>query len=86
MRIEIDGYLLESDEHGYITSKIYIKGESSKFCGEKHYKHKRFYGTLAGAVKGLIDCKIKLSNATTLKELVVEINSHRKIIESAIGL
>lgn len=54
--------------------------------GNEIYNTKGYYGSLEGAVKGLLKVRLLESTATTLKELVEDVRRLKADIESAIGV
>jgi len=84
-------YKLTSDEDNVIISRrTKTQPEHLKKIfrpdapDEVRYKAVSYYPDITSAVKGLLKDKVKQSNATSLKELLEEINNFEKHIESLV--
>jgi len=74
MDIQIDDtYFITSDERNIILNKTTVAGETCKDAGERRYQPVSFHNTLASALKSFRERKIKLSEAKTLDELLMEV-------------
>lgn len=88
MKVLIEGKTyLENDEFQYIiktyTGKTVTvnKGKSSERVQED-YKIEGYYGTIKQAMNAMLSKKIKRSTATTLKELMSEIEDLRRYMDN----
>lgn len=81
MNIKIDkDYCLKSDPRNVILTEIKTNQET----GEPYEKQISFHGTVQGALKGYLRIKTNTSDATTVQELLQEIERAEKNIESVL--
>ena len=81
MFLQIDNeYALETDAHNWIVSVKTTEPKAGTF-----WKGVAFYNTLESAVNGLIDRKIKLSNANTLQESLSDIKDIVGVVTEALS-
>lgn len=88
MKVQIEeNVFLESDEYQYIlkrytgTYSIRNKGKEDEHEIE-NYRIIGYYPTVTQAIEKLVDMEIKTSTAESLDELIKDINSIKKYIES----
>lgn len=77
MRIEFrGGYLLRSDTNNWIVAQT-LQFASGKRAGESYESLIGFYPTLPAALTGLLDHKLRQSDAASLQELKTLIGDFR---------
>jgi hypothetical protein len=82
LKVQIEGNLyLESDEMQFILKEY--TGSRDKY-GRELYKTLGYFSDIRSAVRHLLKRRIMQSTATTLKELLQEVESIRRDIESRI--
>jgi hypothetical protein len=82
MKIHIEKNIyLESDTYGYAV-KTYADNKNKD--GKDIVIDAKYYTTLQGCIKCLLNMKIKESTATTLKELLGEVNDIYSYVEKQI--
>ena len=84
MYIELkQGYVLTSDERSVILNKTFVP-KSGENAGETNLKPVAYYSSIESALQGVLDRYTKMSDATTLKELLEEIKENKAYINSLI--
>ena len=79
MKIEIGGYVITSDSLCVTLNEKKIAQEG-KAKGEEYLSAIGYYNTVESCMEGLLQHKIKKSDATSIKELVDEIKEISKFI------
>ena len=85
------------NEKGEVKGKLYLESDSMQFIikeytgkvsdkGVELYNTLGFYGSLEGAVKGLIKFRLLNSTAETLEQLVADVRRLKADIEKAIAV
>ncbi len=84
MHIELkQGYVLTSDERSVILNKTFVP-KSGENAGETVLKPVAYYSSVESALTGLVDRYTRLSDATTLKELLQEIKANKEYIKNLV--
>lgn len=83
MHIEVDKYVITSDPYNIILNekKTAQKGRTK---GEIYLFPIAYYQTVEDCIEGIVDHGIKNSEATSFKELIIEIKKLKKILEKKI--
>ena len=85
------------NDKGEVKGKLYLESDPMQFIikeytgkvtekGAELYNTFGFYGSLEGAVKGLIKFRLLNSTAATLEELIQDVRSLKAEIEKAIAV
>lgn len=86
MDIKIDNeYSIQSDERNIILVKT-RKVENGKNKGEIYEQNVSYHSTLQSALKDYLRVKTNLSEATSVQELLKEVEEIKKIIEDVLNL
>lgn len=80
MRIEIGKFVIESSSSEFTLSEMAIKGENSKNPGEKYNDFCGHYSDLSECLIGLYRHVSLKSEATTLQQLLGEIQDYKAMI------
>lgn len=84
MKVQIEGSLyLESDDKQFIILEYTGKFDDK---GKEQHKSHGYFSTVEGAAKHLLKMKIKQSTATTLAELVQDVQEIKQDIRSKLGI
>ncbi len=80
MNIQIGKYWLSSDRHNYIISKPPVKDKR----GFKTYPRPTYYSSLSSAFTGLLERRLRQTDATTLGELKNAHHAYRQELSTVI--
>lgn len=84
MNIKIDeNYKLTSDDRNVILVKTWI-GQEGKSKGKEQKLNVGYYANVQGALKDYLRIKTNLSEATTIKELLADVDKIEKTIEEVL--
>ncbi|WP_044648328.1 hypothetical protein [Paenibacillus terrae] len=89
MKIQIEGSLyLESDGMQFILKQYTGKTTLVKLTGKEaeQYKTHGYFSTVEGALKKVVKMKVMESTATTIGELLKELEGIRQYIESKVTI
>ncbi len=83
MRIPIGKYVITSDQHNIILN-VKKKTGSGKNKGEEYLAAEAFFFDIASCAEYIIQQGVRESDATSLSELVAEVEKIRKRVEKAL--
>ncbi len=84
MDIRIGKYKLSSSSKGFTISEVKVKTDGSN-PGTEYDTDKTYHPTLVSALDNVLNRKIKESEATTLKELLVDFQRARDELKALWG-
>ena len=79
MKIPIGQYVITSDSLCFAINEK-KKVQKGKNAGNEYLTPILYYGTIESCLEGLLQLKIRKSDATSLEELIAEIGEIRKFI------
>ncbi len=83
MKIEFGKYVVTSDPHNLILSEKRI-AKKGKNKGDEYEHGLGYYGTLEALAAGLLELRIKRSDADSLNQLVLDVQQAKREIAETI--